>query len=256
MLYLRNNHQLPIRKIEHQRIASLMRATERPVLILGARSDIGRAIAHRYAREGHSIMLAARNVETLAADRISLVEFDVTHPPQALLERLPSNLGVVVCVVGDMGDQAVSERDPDAATKVMETNYVGPARVMGALVERMAPNGVMIGISSVAGDRGRATNYVYGSAKAGFTAFLSGLRNRLAKTGVHVITLKPGFVNTRMTAGMKLPKRLTAEPADVAEAVYQAHSKQKDVVYTKSIWRIVMKIICTIPEGVFKKTNI
>ena len=246
-----------------------MRATERPVLILGARSDIGRAIAHRYAREGHSIMLAARNVETLAADaedmhlrygiaadRITLVEFDVTHPTQALLGRLPSNLGVVVCVVGDMGDQAVSERDPDAATKVMETNYVGPARIMGALVERMAPNGVMIGISSVAGDRGRATNYVYGSAKAGFTAFLSGLRNRLAKTGVHVITVKPGFVNTRMTVGMKLPKRLTAEPAEVAEAVYQAHATRRDVVYTRLVWRLLMGIIVIIPESLFKKMRI
>lgn len=246
-----------------------MRATERPVLILGARSDIGRAIAHRYAREGHSIMLAARNVETLAADaedmrlrydiaadRISLVEFDVTHPPQALLERLPSNLGVVVCVVGDMGDQAVSERDPDAATKVMETNYVGPARIMGALVERMAPNGVMIGISSVAGDRGRATNYVYGSAKAGLTAYLSGLRNRLAKTRVHVITVKPGFVNTRMTAGMKLPQRLTAEPTEVAEAVYQAHAKGRNVIYTRAIWRLVMAIIILIPEHFFKKMSI
>ena len=246
-----------------------MRATERPVLILGARSDIGRAIAHRYAREGHSIMLAARNVETLAADaedmrlrydiaadRISLVEFDVTHPPQALLERLPVNLGVVVCVVGDMGDQAVSERDPDAATKVMETNYVGPARIMGALVERMAPNGVMIGISSVAGDRGRATNYVYGSAKAGFTAFLSGLRNRLAKTGVHVITVKPGFVNTRMTAGMKLPKRLTAEPTEVADATYRAHYNRRDIIYIYTIWYFIMFIIKSTPEVIFKRMNL
>jgi decaprenylphospho-beta-D-erythro-pentofuranosid-2-ulose 2-reductase len=247
-----------------------MHSSSRPILVLGARSDIGRAIAHRFAKEGHAILLAARNAETLAADaqdlklrypvgdRVETIGFDVTRPVKELLDRLPPSveIGAVVCVVGDMGDQAESEVDPDLATKVMMTNYVGPANVMGALVKRMAANGVMIGISSVAGDRGRATNYVYGSAKAGFTAFLSGLRNRLAKTGIHVMTVKPGFVNTRMTAGMKLPPRLTAEPAQVAEDVYQGFVKRRDVVYTKPIWRLVMTIICAIPEGIFKKLKL
>jgi short-subunit dehydrogenase len=116
--------------------------------------------------------------------------------------------------------------------------------------------GTIIAISSVAGDRGRAKNYIYGSAKAGFTAFLSGLRNRLAKKGVRIITVKPGFVNTSMTAGMILPKALTAEPQEVARAVFNAMARGKDVVYVRKIWRPIMIIICAIPERVFKKLDI
>jgi len=88
-------------------------------------------------------------------------------------------------------------------------------------------HGMIIGISSVAGDRGRASNYLYGSAKAGFSAFLSGLRNRLARKGVHVMTVKPGFVDTRMTAGMKLPGPLTASPDSVARAILDAAQARK-----------------------------
>lgn len=251
-----------------------MPAAMNPVLILGARSDIGRAIAHRFAKAGYYVILAARNADSLEADAedmriryqtmfpemVRTVEFDVTHSPEELLTtlRLPheTSFAAVVSVVGDMGKQTVSEDDPDAATAVMMTNYVGPARLLGALVKRMAHDGVIIGISSVAGDRGRATNYIYGSAKAGFTAFLSGLRNRLAKTGIHVMTVKPGFVNTRMTAGMKTPKRLTAEPVEVGEAVYQGFVSRRDVVYVRSIWRLVMAIIQAIPERIFKRLKL
>jgi hypothetical protein len=117
-------------------------------------------------------------------------------------------------------------------------------------------SGCLIGISSVAGERGRATNYIYGSAKAGFTAFLSGLRNRLARTDVHVMTVKPGFVRTRMTEGMKLPGKLTAEPEEVAAAVLAAEAKRRDVLYVRSIWRPVMTAIRLLPEPLFKKMKI
>ena len=114
-------------------------------------------------------------------------------------------------------------------------------------------SGAIIGISSVAGDRGRASNFIYGSAKAGFTAFLSGLRNALASKGVQVLTVKPGFVATQMTAGKDLPPRLTAQPAEVARAIVSAHKKGRDVIYVKPVWRIVMLVIRTIPERVFKR---
>ena len=113
-----------------------------------------------------------------------------------------------------------------------------------------------MGISSVAGERGRATNYVYGSAKAGFTAFLSGLRNRLAKNGVHVVTVLPGFVATKMTEGMDLPTRLTAQPEEVAKAVFKAVKRTKNTIYIKPIWWIIMVIIRLIPERLFKGLNI
>jgi decaprenylphospho-beta-D-erythro-pentofuranosid-2-ulose 2-reductase len=107
-----------------------------------------------------------------------------------------------------------------------------------------------VGISSVAGDRSRASNYVYGSAKAGFTAFLSGQRNRLAGTGIHVITVKPGFVNTRMTEATDLPGLLTSSPGAVAGAVAKAITKKRDIVYIAPVWRLIMLIIRVIPERI------
>ena len=130
-----------------------------------------------------------------------------------------------------------------------------PALLLSALAERFAQrgSGILVGVSSVAGDRGRAANYVYGSAKAGFTAFLSGLRNRLARSGVHVLTVKPGFVRTRMTAGMNLPEHLTATPDEVAAAVAEALRTGRDVVYVRRIWRLIMWAVRAMPERVFKR---
>ena len=165
---------------------------------------------------------------------------------------------IAICAVGLMGKQSDSEQDMDAASRVMRSNFEGPASVFGLLANRFEKrgSGVLVGISSVAGDRGRASNYVYGSAKAGFTAFLSGLRNRLAKKNVHVVTVLPGFVATQMTEGMDLPEKLTAQPAEVAKAISQAVSKGKDIIYVRSVWRLIMLIIRNIPEKIFKKTEI
>lgn len=240
------------------------------VLILGARSDIGLAIAHRYAAEGHPIRLAARQIARLEEDRadialrfgveVTLHELDALDlgSHAAFLDGLGDLPGVAVCAIGHMGDQAESEANPEAAAVVLRSNFEGPASLFGHLANRMVKrgSGVLIGISSVAGERGRATNYVYGSAKAGFTAFLSGLRNRLAKQGVQVLTVLPGFVNTRMTAGMALPAKLTAEPAEVAEAVFKAATRGRNVIYTKSIWWLIMAIIRNIPEVLFKRMKI
>ncbi len=142
-----------------------------------------------------------------------------------------------------------------AAELVMRTNYTAPALLMGALAERFARRGegTLVGVSSVAGDRGRASNYVYGSAKAGFTAFLSGLRNRLAKTGVHAATVKPGFVRTRMTDGLRLPPILTAEADEAAAAAVAAIRRKRDVLYVRPIWRPIMAVIACIPERMFKR---
>jgi decaprenylphospho-beta-D-erythro-pentofuranosid-2-ulose 2-reductase len=241
-----------------------------PVLILGGRSDIGLAIAHRFAAAGHPVTLAARHAGTLEEQRADLalrhgveartVEFDVldTGAMAGFAAGLDPAPGIVVCVVGAMGDQAASERDPRAAALVMRSNYEGPALILGLFAEAMAArgSGSIVGVSSVAGDRGRATNYVYGSAKAGFTAFLSGLRNRLARSGVHVVTVKPGFVATRMTEGMDLPGALTAAPEEVAEAVLRAVEGRRDVVYVRRIWWPLMAVIRAIPERVFKKLRL
>lgn len=241
-----------------------------PVLILGGRSDIGLAIARRFARAGHPVTLAAREAATLEEARadialrhdveVQTIDFDVldTAAFAGFVDGLDPAPGIVVSVVGAMGEQATSEHDPSAAAHVMRTNYEGPSLILGLFAEKMAAagRGTLVGVSSVAGDRGRASNYVYGSAKAGFTAFLSGLRNRLAKEGVHVVTVKPGFVATRMTEGMDLPERLTATPDAVAEAVFRAVTRKRDVIYVKPVWWAVMRIIRALPEPIFKKTSL
>jgi decaprenylphospho-beta-D-erythro-pentofuranosid-2-ulose 2-reductase len=239
-------------------------------LILGARSDIARACARRLAQDGHALLLAARGAEGLAAEVQDLtlrsgqpaaaLEFDALDTDGlaafvAGLGRLPD---VVICAVGYMGEQAQSQADPAAAARVIRSNFEGPALVLGLLAQGMAArgSGCLVGISSVAGERGRASNYVYGSAKAGFTAFLSGLRNRLAAQGVQVITVLPGFVATRMTEGMDLPARLTAQPDQVAEAVARAIARKRDVVWVRPVWRLIMAIIRALPEAVFKRTKL
>ena len=173
----------------------------------------------------------------------------------SLLDALDPLPDVAMCVVGLLGNQAEGQRDGTAAEQVMRTNYVGPALLLGALAERFERrgSGVLVGVSSVAGERGRASNYVYGSAKAGFTAFLSGLRSRLAGSGVHVVTVKPGFVYTRMTDGMDLPARLTATPEEVAAAVVAAIHRRRDVIYVRRVWRPIMFVLRAIPERLFKR---
>jgi len=241
-----------------------------PVLILGARSDIARAIARRFAAEGHPIQLAARGVDSLAEDRadlelrgrvqVSLHEFDAlaTDGHAAFVDALPKLPEIAVCAVGYMGDQSTTERDVAAATRVLRSNFEGPASILSQLANRFEErgSGTLVGISSVAGERGRAANYVYGSAKAGFTAFLSGLRNKLAKKGVHVVTVLPGFVATRMTEGMALPARLTAEPEEVASAIWKAVDRRRNVIYVRPVWRVIMAVIRAIPEGIFKGMRI
>ncbi|MGH7224057.1 MAG: SDR family NAD(P)-dependent oxidoreductase, partial [Gemmataceae bacterium] len=151
-----------------------------------------------------------------------------------------------------------SEHEPETAEAVMRSNYIGPAIVLAETANRMVArgSGIIVGISSVAGERGRARNYVYGSAKAGFTAYLSGLRNRLGGTGVRVITVLPGYVATRMTEGLATPALLTAEPIEVAKAILAAEAKGHDVIYVRRIWRLIMVIIRAVPERLFKKMRI
>lgn len=244
----------------------------RTVLILGARSDIARATAHAFAAKGYSIWLAGRNVDELKSDCQDLqIRFGVqaaaygvdalkieTH--EAFAAELPGVPDIAVCAIGLMGDQSESEVTVAAMAKVMRSNFEGPASLLAIFANRMLArgSGTLVGISSVAGLRGRASNYVYGAAKAGFTAFLSGLRNRMAhnRTGVQVITVLPGFVRTKMTAGMALPAILTAEPEELGRAILNAVENSRDVIYVRPVWRFIMLIIRLIPEAIFKKMSI
>jgi decaprenylphospho-beta-D-erythro-pentofuranosid-2-ulose 2-reductase len=246
-------------------------AAGKTLLLVGGTSDIGRATALRYAKAGWRVLLAVRNPEggrrnaddiaTRAGGSAEVVTLDILDSEgfPGFADRLPALPDTVVCVVGELGEQARAEVDLEHARVVMRTNFEGPALLLGVLAERFLArgSGTLVGVSSVAGDRGRASNYVYGAAKAGFTAFLSGLRNRLAGKGVRVVTVKPGFVRTRMTAGMKLPPLLTAEPDEVGRAIFAAaEEKRREVIYVRPIWRVVMTAIALIPERLFKRMRL
>lgn len=239
-------------------------------LILGAKSDIGRALAHRFAQAGFRLYLAGRRAEELEADtsdikvrfgqEASAHEFDAlayeTH--EAFYAQFDPQPEVVISVVGMLPEQEEAEKDLPLLLRTLATNYNGCAHILSIAANAMEErkSGTIIGISSVAGDRGRASNYLYGSAKAGFTAFLDGLRNRMFAHGVHVITVKPGFVDTKMTEGMDLPGPLTHQPQGVAKDVFRAYRRKKNVLYTKWMWRYLMLIIRNIPEWKFKKMKL
>ena len=239
-------------------------------LILGARSDIGMATAHRFARAGYDIQLAARNSDSLSANKsdielrykviVTLHEFDALNisSHEAFVCSLPELPTVVICAIGYMGDQSRSELNIEEAALVMRSNYEGPASILAVLANSFEErgSGVLVGISSVAGVRGRATNYVYGSAKAGFTEFLSGLRNRLFRRGVHVVTVLPGYVNTKMISGFNVNKKLVSEASAAAEAIFYSVKNQENIKYVGSIWRLITCILALIPESIFKKTKI
>ena len=239
-------------------------------LILGASSDIAVAIARKFAAGGYDIQLAARNPTKLTALQSDLTirhsvmatahAFDAEQPAQhaAFFNSLPSNPDITICVFGYLGAQQQAESDWRECERILMVNYIGAVSILNIVAEHYASTGkgTITGISSVAGERGRMSNYFYGSAKAGFTAYLSGLRNRLYHKGAHVLTVQPGFVYTRMTEGMPLPKPLTATPELVAAAVYDATLKKKNVIFVKWMWRWIMLIIRNIPESVFKKMKL
>ncbi|RPE08212.1 SDR family oxidoreductase [Chitinophaga lutea] len=240
------------------------------VLILGAGSDMAVAIARKYAQGRYAIQLAARRPEELQALQHDLqIRYDVpvsTHAFDALdfdshaafYQSLPIKPMIVVCVFGYLGNQEEGQRNWDEAARILHTNYTGAVSILNIVAEEMAAHnsGTIIGISSVAGERGRMSNYLYGSAKAGFTAYLSGLRNRLFHAGVHVMSVQPGFVYTRMTENLTLPPLLTAKPEQVADDIFNAADAKKNVIYTRWFWRYIMLIIKSIPEFIFKKLKL
>ncbi len=240
------------------------------VLLLGASSDMATAIARKFAQDKFDIILAGRNVQQLSEFKTDLeiryniksavVFFDATDfaSHESFYKNLPFHPDITVCIFGYLGVQQKAAADWKETENIIQANFTGAVSILNIVAEdyKLRKSGIIAGISSVAGERGRQSNYIYGSAKAGFTAYLSGLRNSLHQYGVHVITILPGFVYTKMTADLKLPPLLTATPEQVALQVSSAVKKRKNVVYVKWMWRWIMLTIKTIPEGVFKKLKL
>jgi len=240
------------------------------VLILGATSAIASALAREFAAHHIDLVLGGRDSEelgALASDlslrygvRARTLLFDVLDTPahtatlRALFSELGNTLaGAVVCT-GYLGDQAKGQDDWEEARLILETNFTGCVSALNILANHfeLRRAGFICAISSVAGDRGRQSNYIYGAAKAGLSVYFQGLRNRLYPAHVKVLTVKPGFVDTPMTYG-RGGLFLVASPESVGKGIYRAIVKGQDVVYLPWFWRPVMFIVRLIPEAIFKR---
>ncbi|QLB63258.1 SDR family oxidoreductase [Paraburkholderia caribensis] len=243
------------------------------ILIVGATSAIAIACARQWAKEGARFFLVARNGERLeqvagdlkarGAQLASCHQLDIDRLDlhAAMLEQCAAELGaldVVLVAPGTLPDQAACQSDPAVAVKEFTTNATSLIALLTPIANTLEAQkrGTLAVISSVAADRGRPSNYLYGSAKAALSAFCEGLNARLFKAGAHVLTIKPGFVATPMTAGLPLPGPLVATPEKVASDILRAIDKRKDVVYTPWFWSLIMLIIRSVPKPVFKRTSL
>jgi decaprenylphospho-beta-D-erythro-pentofuranosid-2-ulose 2-reductase len=240
------------------------------ILILGAGSDMAQAVAIWYAKKGFDILLAARNLSMLQELQQDLsiryqvnctgIAFDAkafsTHADW--VNQLPVIPDITVLAFGVMHEESDAWEQEALALDMIDTNFSGAVSILQALSKKYMErgSGSLVGISSVAGDRGRASKLVYGASKSGLSAYLSGLRNKLQKNGIHVMTVKPGFVYTKMTENLSLPPLLTADVDKVAEKIGKGVAKKKNTIYIKGIWRLIMLIIQHIPEFMFKKMSI
>lgn len=244
----------------------------RKILIVGATSTIAEHTARLFAADGDSLFLVGRNADRLAAITSDLsvrgtaridsciMDADDLDAHASMIETATDSLGgldTLLVAYGTLPDQAACQADPAAAVAAWHTNAVSAIALITAVANRFETqgHGLIAAISSVAGDRGRASNYVYGSAKAGVNAFLDGLRHRLFKSGVQVLSIRPGMVDTPMTAAFdKGP--LFAQPEKVAGDIHRAIDKRRAVLYTPGFWRLIMTIIRALPRAVFHRTGL
>ncbi|NBT30717.1 MAG: SDR family NAD(P)-dependent oxidoreductase [Rhodobacteraceae bacterium] len=240
-------------------------------IILGATSGMARPFIRSLAEAGHGIILCGRKTDEMSAQAtdleargasgVAVLPVDMRDPASfgPIIEQAKSTVGTLCCAVfvGSMPDQGAIDADASLVDGVIADSLTGPTRFLTLLAPVLAArgNGTIVGIGSVAGDRGRLGNYVYGAAKAGFATYLSGLRNKLGRSGVHVMTVKPGPVDTPMTWGLgKLPFMIS--PDQVSADINAGLRKKRNVVYTAKIWRLIMFVIRSIPEPIFKKMSI
>lgn len=245
------------------------------LVVIGANSGIAQAVARQFAEAGHDLVLVARSAASLSSAEaaigaprppIARIACDVSELSQVeqAAAQIISGLDedpYVLLAVGSVAEQEAAKTDAAAAVRMIDVNFRNLVALITPVAEAMGQRGrgTIIVISSVAGDRGRQSNYVYGAAKAGLTAFAQGLRNRLAPRGVHVLTVKPGYVDTPMlreSLGEKFastPRLLIGSPDKAGRQIYRAAVARRNVVYVSPFWRAIMLAVRLIPEGIFKR---
>ncbi|MEE4999316.1 SDR family oxidoreductase [Pseudomonas viridiflava] len=243
------------------------------ILIIGATSAIAHACARLWAAQGCDFFLVARSADKLqvtAADlegrgarKVTLHEMDATHfaeYPRMLADCLEvlGQIDVVLIAHGTLPDQRACEQDVGLALQEFITNSASVIALLTLLARHFEVQrcGTLAVISSVAGERGRPSNYLYGAAKAAVSTFCDGLQARLFKVGVHVLTIKPGFVDTPMTRGLSLPAALLAQPEQVAERIVNGIARQATSLYAPGFWALIMLVIRSIPQPMFKRLNL
>jgi decaprenylphospho-beta-D-erythro-pentofuranosid-2-ulose 2-reductase len=244
----------------------------RKVLVVGATSAIAEATLRLFAADGDRLCLAGRNVARLnviaddlrvrGAAQVETVALDANdfsqhEPVLAYVVQAIGGLDTVLIAHGTLPDQQACQASVDATLEAITTNALSVIALLTLVANRFEQQraGTIAVISSVAGDRGRQSNYVYGTAKSAVSTFAQGLRNRLVRAGVKIVTIKPGFVDTPMTAGLK-KGALWATPGTVARRIHRAMANGEEVVYTPWFWRWIMAIIKAVPESIFKKTRL
>lgn len=243
------------------------------ILIIGATSAIAHATARLWAEQGAQLFLVGRNLDKLQQNAADLqtrgansvmchvLDFTDTVSHALMLERALEHLGqidIALVAHGSLPDQQQCEQDPEVLLDEFSLNAASVIVLSGLLagqLERQG-SGALAVISSVAGDRGRASNYLYGSAKAAVSTFCAGLHAKLHRQGIHVMTVKPGFVDTPMTQGLQLPSALVAAPEKVAKGILRGLRHRKAVLYTPWIWCWIMLIIKHIPNFIFRRLNL
>ncbi|MCA8336441.1 SDR family oxidoreductase [Burkholderia multivorans] len=248
---------------------------QKKILIVGATSGIAAACARIWAGQGAQLFLVARNAERLqqVADDLQVrgatlaatYALDINElgqPHAAMLEACRRAFDgppdTVLIAPGTLPDQAQCQADPAVAVREFNTNATSVIALLTSIANMLeaAQSGTIAVIGSVAGDRGRPSNYLYGSAKAALATFCEGLRARLYKVSVHLVTIKPGFVATAMTAGLQLPGPLVASPDKVAKDIVHAIEQKKNVLYTPFFWSLIMLVIRSVPQFVFKRLSL
>ena len=242
------------------------------IVILGATSAIAQAAARIFAARGDSLFLVARDAAKLEMAQKDIAvragkepghcqaDLSLTDSHEGVLNNAFEFLGepdVYLIAYGSLGDQQECERDWAATEKELRTNFLSPVSLLNRIASRLEKrgSGVIAVITSVAGDRGRQSNYIYGAAKGGLSLYLQGMRNRLHRAGVRVLTIKPGFVDTPMTAQIK-KSLLFASPETVAHGIVRALDRKKDVVYLPWWWRPILLLVKLVPESIFKRLRL